>query len=170
MLLLYCKQFYTSLDKSVQLEMLLCSWNWFYASLDRSVWQEMLLCFWNQFYASLDGSVQQEMLLCFWNQFYASLDGSVREEKLLCLWNQFYASLDGSVRQEMLLCVLTIGRNSIWILPPKSPLRYQEPSMEHHGSSWNKAKRSKAGEKGWYLSLGALPRLGTGTGYVSDHA
>ena len=43
--------------------MLICYWKQFYASLDESVQQEMLLYSFNQFYASLDKSVQQEMLL-----------------------------------------------------------------------------------------------------------
>ena len=77
MLLFCCKQYYTSLDESVRLEILLCSWKRFYASLDRSVWVDWLLCSWKQFCASLDGSVQLEMLLCTWKWFYASFDGSV---------------------------------------------------------------------------------------------
>ena len=57
MLLLCCKQFYTSYDESVQLDVLLCSWKRFYGSFGGSLRQEMLLCSWKQFYASLDKSL-----------------------------------------------------------------------------------------------------------------
>ena len=103
MLLFYCKQFYTSLDASVWLEMLLCSWKLFYVSFNGSVRLEMLLCKWKQFNASFDVSVQLEMLLCSWKQFYASLDGSVQLEMLLNSLKQFNASFDGSVWLWMLL-------------------------------------------------------------------
>ena len=69
--------------------MLLCCWKQFYASLNGSVQKEMLLCCWKRFYASLDGSVRQEMLLCCLKRFYVSLDESVRQEMLL--WDKLLA-------------------------------------------------------------------------------
>ena len=62
MLLLCCEQFFASLDESLQLEMLLCSWKRFYVSFVGSVRLEMLLCSWKRFYASLDKSVLQGIL------------------------------------------------------------------------------------------------------------
>ena len=124
--LLCCKQFYASLDKSVRLEMLLCSWKRFYASLDGSVRLEMLLCSWKRFYVSLDESVRLEVLLRSWKGFCASFgcvcvtrNALTQLETILCKfgricatgnalyasvqqkssWKWFYKGLDKSVWQ-----------------------------------------------------------------------
>ena len=137
--------------------MLLSSWKQFYASLDGSVQQEMLLCYWNQFNVSLDKYVRQVMFLHSWKRFYATLDKSVQQEMLLCFWNQFYTSLDRSVRQEMLLSilsVLTVGRNSILNFPAKI---IPWISRTFDGTSWKHTEQSQK-EQGWRKRLISQPK------------
>ena len=148
MLLLCCKQFYASLDESVQLEMLLCSCKWSYASFDGSVRLEMLLCSWKQFYASLDGSVRQEIrlrisatgnalmqletILCEFGQISATGNALMQLETILCKFEQISATGNAHILLETILCKfgqicatgnpvqwLTVGRNSILNFPAK---------------------------------------------------
>ena len=107
MLLICCKQFYASLDKSVRLEMLLCSWK--------------------PFNANFNGYVQLEMLLCSWKRFYESLDKSVWQETLLCSWKRFYASLGESVPQGIFFSDYLLAGTSFWIFPPKLEQEWAEP-------------------------------------------
>ena len=120
-----------------------CCWKQFYESLDGSVQREMLLCCWKQFHPSLNGSVQKEMFLYCLKRFYASLHRSVQQEMLLCCWKQFYASLDESVWQEKLSWEKMLEGTPLW----KSPPNLEEECavyvvMTHHTAEANQGKVS----------------------------
>ena len=151
MLLLYCKQFNTSLDASVWLEMLLCSWKPFYASFDRTVQLEMLLSSRKQFYASLDRSVQQETLMQLEATLYKS--GQIWErgnaltplETILCEHGRICATGNGLVQLEPNLCNWLLAGTPFLIFPPKFELECAEPIyvvMTHHTAKANLEKGS----------------------------
>ena len=84
----------------MQLKVILCKFGQICATRNvlmlletRSVEQEMLLCSWKQFDVYLDRSVQQDILLSDWKQFYTSMDRSVQQKIVMSSWNQIYTSV-----------------------------------------------------------------------------